>query len=178
MGLFDKIFGKATAAAVPAKPETIITHADADTIAAPVSGKVIPMTEVPDPVFGSEGLGSGCAVWPADDVVYAPCDGQVTVTMGHAVGLMSASGVEVLVHVGVDTVEMNGDGFEGFVSKGDSVKAGQPLIRIDRDKIKAAGHPDCVVVAVSNSADFAGVELAVAANSQVAAGDAVVKITR
>ncbi len=123
------------------------------------------MADVPDPVFGGEVLGKGCAVWPEDDLVYAPCDGKVTVTMGHAVGLQSDSGIEVLVHVGVDTVNMNGDGFEGFVKAYDVVKAGQPILKIDRAKIAAAGYKDCVVVAVSNTAEFADVELTVEAES-------------
>ena len=150
----------------------------ADVLCSPVKGKVIKMADVPDPVFGGEVLGKGCAVWPEDDLVYAPCDGKVTVTMGHAVGLQSDSGIEVLVHVGVDTVNMNGDGFEGFVKADDVVKAGQPLLKIDRAKIAAAGYKDCVVVAVSNTAEFADVELAVEADSAVAAGDAIVKVVR
>ncbi len=98
---------------------------------------------------------------------------------GHQdVGLQSDSGIEVLVHVGVDTVNMNGDGFEGFVKADDVVKAGQPLLKIDRAKIAAAGYKDCVVVAVSNTAEFADVELAVEAESAVAAGDAIVKVVR
>ena len=88
------------------------------------------------------------------------------------------SGIEVLVHVGVDTVNMNGDGFEGFVKADDVVKAGQPMLKIDRAKIAAAGYKDCVVVAVSNTAEFADVELAVEADSAVAAGDAIVKVVR
>ena len=101
------------------------------------------MADVPDPVFSGEVLGKGCAVWPEDDLVYAPCDGKVPVTMGHAVGLQSDSGIEVLAHVGVDTVNMNGDGFEGFVKADDVVKAGQPMLKIDRAKIAAAGYMDC-----------------------------------
>ena len=104
-------------------------------LCSPVKGKVIKMADVPDPVFGGEVLGKGCAVWPEDDLVYAPCDGKVTVTMGHAVGLQSDSGIEVLVHVGVDTVNMNGDGFEGFVKADDVVKAGQPMLKIDRARL-------------------------------------------
>ncbi len=87
------------------------------------------MADVPDPVFGGEVLGKGCAVWPEDDLVYAPCDGKVTVTMGHAVGLQSDSGIEVLVHVGVDTVNMNGDGFEGFVKATTLLKLVSPYAR-------------------------------------------------
>lgn len=177
MGLFDKLFSKAEAAA-PAVPAAVTSEASADVLSAPVAGKIIPISEVPDPVFSGEVLGKGCAVWPEEEVVYAPCDGTVTVTMGHAVGINSNDGVEVLVHIGVDTVDMNGDGFTGYVKQGDTVKAGQPVIKMDRAKIKAADHPDCVVMAVSNTAEFASVELAAEANSQVAAGAAALKVTR
>ena len=158
MGLFD-MFKKKAEPAAAAAPASISASAGADVLCSPVKGKVIKMADVPDPVFGGEVLGKGCAVWPEDDLVYAPCDGKVTVTMGHAVGLQSDSGIEVLVHVGVDTVNMNGDAFEGA-------------------KIAAAGYKDCVVVAVSNTAEFADVELAVEADSAVAAGDAIVKVVR
>ena len=150
MGLFD-MFKKKAEPAAAAAPASISASAGADVLCSPVKGKVIKMADVPDPVFGGEVLGKGCAVWPEDDLVYAPCDGKVTVTMGHAVGLQSDSGIEVLVHVGVDTVNMNGDGFEGFVKADDVVKAGQPILKIDRAKIAAAGYKDCVVVAVSSS---------------------------
>lgn len=177
MGLFD-MFKKKAEPAAAAAPASISASAGADVLCSPVKGKVIKMADVPDPVFGGEVLGKGCAVWPEDDLVYAPCDGKVTVTMGHAVGLQSDSGIEVLVHVGVDTVNMNGDGFEGFVKADDVVKAGQPLLKIDRAKIAAAGYKDCVVVAVSNTAEFADVELTVETESAVAAGDAIVKVVR
>ena len=167
MGLFD-MFKKKAEPVAAAAPASISASAGADVLCSPVKGKVIKMADVPDPVFAGEVLGKGCA----------PCDGKVTVTMGHAVGLQSDSGIEVLVHVGVDTVNMNGDGFEGFVKADDVVKAGQPLLKIDRAKIAAAGYKDCVVVAVSNTAEFADVELAVEAESAVAAGDAIVKVVR
>ena len=118
MGLFD-MFKKKAEPAAAAAPASISASAGADVLCSPVKGKVIKMADVPDPVFGGEVLGKGCAVWPEDDLVYAPCDGKVTVTMGHAVGLQSDNGIEVLVHVGVDTVNMNGDGFEGFVKADD-----------------------------------------------------------
>lgn len=142
MGLFD-MFKKKAEPVAAAAPASISASAGADVLCSPVKGKVIKMADVPDPVFAGEVLGKGCAVWPEDDLVYAPCDGKVTVTMGHAVGLQSDSGIEVLVHVGVDTVNMNGDGFEGFVKADDVVKAGQPLLKIDRAKIAAAGYKDC-----------------------------------
>ena len=142
MGLFD-MFKKKAEPAAAAAPASISASAGADVLCSPVKGKVIKMADVPDPVFGGEVLGKGCAVWPEDDLVYAPCDGKVTVTMGHAVGLQSDSGIEVLVHVGVDTVNMNGDGFEGFVKADDVVKAGQPILKIDRAKIAAASSWLC-----------------------------------
>ena len=96
MGLFD-MFKKKAEPAAAAAPASISASAGADVLCSPVKGKVIKMADVPDPVFGGEVLGKGCAVWPEDDLVYAPCDGKVTVTMGHAVGLQSDSGIEVLV---------------------------------------------------------------------------------
>ena len=97
MGLFDMFKKKAEPAAAAAPAPSLLLPAP--TCCARPSSKVIKMADVPDPVFGGEVLGKGCAVWPEDDLVYAPCDGKVTVTMGHAVGLQSDSGIEVLVHV-------------------------------------------------------------------------------
>ena len=176
MGLFD-MFKKKAEPAAAAAPSSISASAGADVLCSPVKGKVIKMADVPDPVFGGEVLGKGCAVWPEDDLVYAPAT-QGDRHHGPRRGLQSDSGIEVLVHVGVDTVNMNGDGFEGFVKADDVVKAGQPILKIDRAKIAAAGYKDCVVVAVSNTAEFADVELAVEAESAVAAGDAIVKVVR
>ena len=136
------------------------------------------MTDVPDPVFGTEVLGKGCAIWPDDSTVYAPVSGTVTVTMGHAVGLMSDDGIEVLVHVGVDTVNLQGKGFTGLVKKDDKVKAGQPMLQFDKQVIADAGYKDVVVLAVSNTAEFADVAMEVEPETSVAAGTAVVKVTR
>ena len=181
MGLFDMFKKKAAEKAEPAKP-AVPANVDAaaapGTLCAPVNGKVIPITDVPDPVFAGEVLGKGCAVWPEDDIVYAPASGEVTVTMGHAVGLVSDDGIEVLVHIGVDTVNLQGKGFTGYVVQGDKVVAGQPVIKMDRKVIADAGYKDCVVVAVSNSADYSTIELATDANSAVKAGDAVLKVAK
>lgn len=177
MGLFDK-FKKKTAPAAPAAPAAVAAEEAADVLCAPVSGRVIEMTDVPDPVFAGEVVGKGCAIWPDDEIVYAPISGGVTVTMGHAIGITADNGVEALVHIGVDTVDMNGKGFTGFVNQGDTVKAGQPVIKMTRADIEAAGHPDCVVLAVSNTAEFADVQLTAEPESTVAAGAAVVKVVR
>lgn len=98
--------------------------------------------------------------------------------MGHAVGIMSDSGIEVLVHVGVDTVNLQGKGFTGYVGQGDQVVAGQPVLKMDRAVIAEAGYKDCVVLAVSNSAEFEAVEMTVEPEASVAAGAAVVKVVR
>ena len=176
MGLFD-IFKKKEAPAAPSVP-SVDAAAAADTLCAPVTGKVIKMTDVPDPVFGTEVLGKGCAIWPDDSTVYAPVSGTVTVTMGHAVGLMSDDGIEVLVHVGVDTVNLQGKGFTVLVKKDDKVKAGQPMLQFDKQVIADAGYKDVVVLAVSNTAEFADVAMEVEPETSVTAGTAVVKVTR
>ncbi len=178
MGLFDMFKKKADAPAKPAVPDSVEASVAADALCAPVSGRVVKMADVPDPVFSGEVLGKGCAIWPDEEVVYAPISGTVSVTMGHAVGITSDDGIEVLVHVGVDTVDMNGKGFTGYVQQGDTVKAGQPVLKMTKADIAEAGHPDCVVLAVSNTADFADVELTAEAESTVSAGAAVVKVTR
>ena len=101
-------------------------------------------------------MGPSIGIEPTDGVVYAPFDGTVLMVLptNHAVGLRSDSGMEVLIHVGVDTVNMNGDGFESFVKQDDVVKKGQKLLTFDRKKIKEAGHPDTVIVALTNGAEF------------------------
>lgn len=174
MGFFDKFKKKAE----PEAPAAITADEAADVLCAPVSGRVVKMADVPDPVFSGEVLGKGCAIWPDDEVVYAPVSGTVSVAMGHAVGISGDNGVEVLVHIGVDTVDMNGAGFTGYVKQGDAVKAGQPVIKMAKADIAAAGHPDCVVLAVSNTAEFSEVALSVEPESSVRAGAAVLKVAR
>lgn len=178
MGLFDMFKKKDAEPAAPAAPAAASAEEAADVLCAPVSGRVIKMADVPDPVFAGEVVGKGCAIWPDDEIVYAPISGNVTVTMGHAIGITAGNGVEALVHIGVDTVDMGGKGFTGYVKQGDTVKAGQPVIKMSRADIEAAGHPDCVVLAVSNTAEFADVQLTAEPESTVAAGAAVVKVVR
>ena len=108
-----------------------------------VDGTVVPMTEATDPVFSSCALGNGVVIRPTSDVIVAPADGTVTVTMdgsNHAIGLELQSGVEVLIHIGVDTVKLNGEGFEIFVKNGDKVKKGDQLIHFDRKAMEDKGY--------------------------------------
>ena len=126
------------------------------TVYAPVSGDVIPSEEIPDETFATGVLGRGVGIRPGEDIITAPFDGEISTVADtkHAVGLSSPDGMEVLIHVGVDTVAMNGDGFAALVQEGQKVKAGEPLLTFDRAKIAAAGHPDVVVVLVTNSDDY------------------------
>lgn len=179
MGLFD-VFKKKAAPepAAPAVPAAVAAEAAPGVLCAPVAGRVVAMADVPDPVFSGGALGRGCAVWPQGDVVYAPVAGTVTASMGHAVGIAGDDGCEVLIHVGIDTVEMQGKGFTAYAEQGSHVEAGQPVLGIDRAAIAAAGHPDCVVVAVSNSDDFADVALLAEPEGTVAAGAAMIRVAR
>lgn len=122
-------------------------------LAACVSGQVIPMEEVPDQVFSSKVLGDGVAILPEDEILRAPASGTVAVVMEgslHACGLVLDNGMELLLHIGLDTVDMKGDGFEAFVKPGDRVNTGEDLLRFNRGKIKNAGHPDMVIMVVTN----------------------------
>lgn len=125
-----------------------------------LSGKAIPLSEVGDGVFSEGIMGDGMAIIPENDTLYAPADAQVAVMMPksrHACGLKLENGMEVLLHIGIDTVGMNGDGFEYLVQEGQKVSAGTPLIKFDRAKIKAAGHPDvtiCVITDEGNAKDI------------------------
>lgn len=178
MGLFDSFRKKTSEKAAPSVPAPVAVDKKADTLYAPVSGRAIKMTDVPDPLFGSEGMGKGCAIWPEEETVYAPIDGTVSVAMPHAIGLTTPDGIEVLLHIGIDTVEMNGEGFTGYVKQGDTVHAGDAVLTIDREKIKAADHPDCVILIVSNTAEFSDVTMLVDPESHVTAGTAVVSVER
>ena len=127
-----------------------------------LDGKVIPITEVEDEVFSQKIMGDGVAIEPTNTVVTAPADCQVSVVMadtGHACGLTLANGVELLIHVGVDTVDMGGDGFKLLVKEGDRVKAGQPLIEFDPEKIRAAGHPCTTMLIVTAEGSASGITM-------------------
>lgn len=126
------------------------------TVYAPVSGTVIPSEQVPDETFATGVLGRGVGIQPSEGVVAAPFDGEISTVADtrHAVGISSPDGMEILIHVGVDTVAMNGDGFAALVQEGQKVKAGETLLTFDRAKIAAAQHPDVVVVLVTNSDDY------------------------
>ncbi len=147
------------APAVEAAPAPAAVQAPAEKAAVSLKaicdGRTLPLAEVPDEVFSQGVMGQGMAFEPSGDTIYAPADATVSVVMEdsrHACGLALADGTELLIHIGIDTVDMQGDGFTLFVHEGDQVKAGDKLITFSPDKIKAAGHPKTTVFVVTEPA--------------------------
>ena len=161
MGLFDRL---------KKKPAPILFPAS-------VKGKVVPMAEIPDDVFSQGVLGPCIGVDPADSKVCAPFDGEILQLPDscHALGL-KGNGLEILLHIGVDTVEMKGDGFTALIKEGDHVKKGQPLIEVDLEKIAAANHPAVVIHILMESDDFSSVTPTTAASVEV--GDTLMEIVK
>jgi PTS system sucrose-specific IIC component len=135
-------------------------------ISAPLTGKAIPMKDVDDPTFSAEVLGQGAAIEPTEGKVVAPGNGVVETIFEtkHAIGLTMDNGMELLIHVGINTVELNGEGYEAHVKDGDHVTAGQTLITFDMDKIKSKGYKLTTPVIVTNTADYAEVRMMAAGN--------------
>ena len=149
-------FGKEAAPAAVSEEssaaETTAPNAELKELKSILDGKVMPIEEAPDDVFSQKIMGDGIAIEPSNTVVTAPADCDVSVVMadtGHACGLTLTNGIELLIHVGVDTVDMGGEGFKLLVNEGDHVKAGQPLIEFDPEKIRAAGHPCTTMLIVT-----------------------------
>ncbi|MFE4661809.1 PTS glucose transporter subunit IIA, partial [Streptomyces hydrogenans] len=134
--------------------------------------------EVGDPVFASRALGEGVGVEPADGRVVAPVDGELMVVAdtGHAFGIRTAEGVEVLIHVGIDTVQMQGEGFDVRAEAGRQVRAGDLLVEVDLDAVRAAQHPTVTLMTVTNTAELASVEPHT--GQDVAVGAPVVTVRR
>ncbi|CYX41842.1 PTS transporter subunit EIIC [Streptococcus suis] len=149
-----------------------------ETLVSPLSGNVVALENVNDPVFSSGAMGKGLAVKPSEGVVYAPADAEVTIAFetGHAYGLKTASGAELLIHIGIDTVSMNGNGFEKLVAAGDKVKAGTPIAKFDAAKIAEAGLDDTTMIIVTNTADFA--EVSTLAEGTIAHGANFLKVAK
>lgn len=124
-------------------------------IYAPVKGKCIDITEVDDPGFSSKVMGDGVAIIPEGDVISAPASGSISMIFetGHAFGILADNGAEILVHIGIDTVNMNGEGFTKLKASGDKVKKGDPIIKIDLEKIKAEYDPATMVI-MTNGKSF------------------------
>ena len=165
MGFFSKLFSKGE-------------QVNANGIYAPLAGKAVPITEVPDPTFAEGMLGNGIAIIPTDGKVYAPCDATVDMmfTTGHAVSLMADCGAELLIHVGLETVSLEGKPFTIHAANGDKVKKGQLLMEADLEAIKAAGLEIITPVLICNSNDYPSFDTFVGKN--VTNDDVVIELAK
>lgn len=145
-------------------------------LGAPAEGKAVPLSQVSDPTFGEGMLGDGVAIIPSQGKFYAPADGEVGMVFDtlHAVSLTADFGAEILIHVGLDTVKMKGDGFTGHVQAGDKVKKGDLILEVDLEKVKAAGYDIITPVLICNTDDYEKVEGL--ADKDVVPGDDVIRI--
>lgn len=145
MGFLDHLFGS--------KAEKTAT---AKIVYSPLKGRIIPLKEVGDPVFADGMMGPGVGIIPEEGKLYAPADGEITATFptGHAIALSTSDGMEILIHIGIDTVKMNGDGFQLHISQGDNVKSGDLLVSFDIGKITAAGYKPTTMVLVPNASEL------------------------
>lgn len=128
-------------------------------IGAPVSGRRISMAALDDSLFASGAMGVCCGIHPQEGAIFSPCKGEVVqlAETKHAFGIRTAEGIEVLVHLGIDTVEMNGEGFTTLIQKGDEVKKGQLVMKMDLDKIRKAKYETTVITIITNTNQFADV---------------------
>lgn len=161
MGLFDKLFAKA-----------------GDEIGAPVAGEAVAITEVSDPTFGQEILGKGVAIRPSEGRVVAPCDATVDMMFetGHAVSLVADCGAEILIHVGLDTVNLKGLHFLVYATNGAHVKKGDLLIEFDLEAIAAAGYDTITPVVICNSGDYSAIKPVT--GKKVSTGDTVLTLVK
>ena len=147
-------------------------------ICAPLKGKCVSIKEVNDPTFSEEILGKGVAIIPEDGKVYAPADGTVTTMFptGHAVALTTDDGLELLVHVGLDTVTLKGEGFNIIAKEGQKVKKGDPLLEADIEKIKAAGFDTITPIVICNSDDCSEINGSV--DQDINVGDMIIEVKK
>lgn len=165
MGFFDKLFGKAE-------------KKNNNGIYAPIAGQAVPVTEVPDPTFAAGLLGNGIAVIPTDGKVYAPCNATVDMmfTTGHAVSLVADSGAEILIHVGLETVGLEGKCFTVHVQNGQKVKKGDLMIEVDLEGVKAAGLNTITPILICNSDDYSTFKTTV--GKAVSNADVVIELAK
>ena len=147
------------------------------TLGAAAKGTFVAMEQIPDEVFSAGVLGTCCGIEPYEGKVYAPVSGKICqiADTRHAIGIEAAD-MEILIHVGVDTVEMNGEGFKAMVKVGQIVKKGDLLLTMDLNRIEEAGHPATIIIVVTNSDDFAAIESV--ATDQIEAGDDILRISK
>lgn len=143
--MLKKLFGKSS--------EPVVEH-----ITSPINGRVLDITEVPDPVFSQKMMGEGIAIEPAEGQVVSPVDGEIVQVFPtkHAVGIKTKSGLEILIHIGLETVTLNGEGFESFVQAGDKVVRGDKLIAFDLNIIKAKAASTITPMIITNTDEVVG----------------------
>ncbi|MDD8049049.1 MAG: PTS glucose transporter subunit IIA [Thomasclavelia sp.] len=131
-----------------------------------INGTIKQLENVDDEAFSQKMMGDGIAITPTDGLVVSPCDGKVKMIFPtqHAIGIESNDGVEILIHIGIDTVNMNGDGFIGLIQQGEEVCCGEPVIQFDIDKVNDAGYPIDVMVIVTNMANHKNIKKTSASN--------------
>jgi sugar PTS system EIIA component len=144
-------------------------------IKAPVTGKIIPIEEVDDKVFSEKMLGDGFAIIPEEDIIKSPCNGKIVQIFptNHAIGLLADNGLEILIHIGMDTVELNGKGFERIIQSGDKVRVGDELIKFDRQFIKEKGKSIVTPVVITNMEKVDSIEI----NTNVEKDGIIIKVS-
>ena len=158
-------FGNVNQGSVPVvetlNEETAENESSTEIFVSPLKGQVLPLSEVEDEVFSSGAMGQGVAIEPTEGRLLAPVDGEIALLFptGHAIGMKTAKGSEILMHIGMDTVELNGEGFTTYVAQGDVVKAGQLLIEFDISLIQSKGKPTVTPIVVTNSAEYQNIEV-------------------
>ena len=162
-------------------PSHIDTKWEPGYLVAPLTGKTLALRDAGEPVFASEVMGKGVTIKPEGDVIYSPADGVVTMLMGdtlHAVGITTEDGIEVLIHIGIDTVEMGGKGYRAFTKQGKKVTAGSPLIGFDRKVIKQAGYVDTIFLIITNTDAFSSVSPISSYNKYITAGEPILQLIK
>lgn len=147
-------------------------------IGSPLKGKCVSIKEVSDPTFADEILGKGVAIIPECGKVYAPADGQITTIFptGHAVGMTTESGVELLIHVGIDTVSLQGEGFKIIAKEGQTVKKGDLLLDVDLDQVQVAGYDIITPVIVCNTGEYSNINALTGKSMDI--GDTIMEIKK
>ncbi|MGN0484128.1 MAG: PTS glucose transporter subunit IIA [Lachnospiraceae bacterium] len=147
-------------------------------LSSPVRGKAVSLSQVNDPTFSEGMLGKGMAVMPEEGNIYAPADGEISLVFDtlHAVNMVTSEGIEVLIHIGLDTVTRKGAGFQAHVATGDHVKKGDLLLTVDLDALRADGFDTIIPVVVCNTDDYA--EVLEAASGEVAAGEDLIRVKK
>ena len=176
------VFGKSSVdnpeelALQKAKEEKVENNNPDEKVVSPLNGQVMTLSEVKDKVFSSSAMGKGMAIEPTDGVLHAPADGQIIMTFptSHAIGMRTTDGAEILMHIGMDTVNLQGKGFNTLVEKGQNVKAGDELVKFDIPAIKKAGYSVTTPIVVTNSQDYADIERT--ADGQVKVGQEILDL--